>query len=97
MNNDSLEKKTRLVDDAIIPERQTEGSAGYDLTHYIDCSIAPSTSLFIDTGLPFTVPFGTFGKIAPCSGFSCKRTIVGAGIIDRDYHVFKTFRNVSIF
>ena len=75
----------KLYKDAILPTRQTKGSAGYDLCSYIDYKIPPNTKQLIDTGISFTVPSGTYGQIAPRSGLSCKGTHIGAGVIDRDY------------
>lgn len=75
----------KLYNDAVLPQRQTEGSAGYDLCSYNDYVIPPNHKQLIDTGVAFTVPEGTYGQIAPRSGLSCKGTHVGAGVIDRDY------------
>ena len=75
----------RLFDDAVLPKRQTSGSAGYDLCSYVDYIIAPNSKQLVDTGVAFTVPEGTYGQLAPRSGLSCKGTHVGAGVIDRDY------------
>lgn len=75
----------KLYKDAIVPKRQTEGSAGYDICSYNDYIIPSNTKQLIDTGISFTVPEGTYGQIAPRSGLSCKGTHIGAGVIDRDY------------
>jgi deoxyuridine 5'-triphosphate nucleotidohydrolase len=75
----------KLYKDAILPKRQTEGSAGYDICSYNDYIIPSNTKQLIDTGISFTVPEGTYGQIAPRSGLSCKGTHIGAGVIDRDY------------
>jgi dUTP pyrophosphatase len=80
----ALKVKT-LAPDAILPKRQTSGSAGYDICSYVDCTIEPNTSYLVETKLSFTVPEGTYGQLAPRSGMSCKGTHVGAGVIDRDY------------
>jgi dUTP pyrophosphatase len=75
----------RFVDDAKLPERKSVGAAGYDICSSEDVEIQPSTWNLIPTGIGFTVPYGTYGHIAPRSGLSCKGTMVGAGIIDSDY------------
>lgn len=80
----ALKVKT-LAPDAILPKRQTSGSAGYDICSYVDRTIEPNTSCLVETKLSFTVPEGTYGQLAPRSGMSCKGTHVGAGVIDRDY------------
>lgn len=88
----------KLYKDAILPKRQTEGSAGYDLCSYNDYIIPPNTKQLIDTGISFTVPEGTYGQLAPRSGLSCKGTHIGAGVIDRDYtgHVKVLLFNLNI-
>lgn len=75
----------KLHQDACVPQRQTKDSAGYDLHSYADYVIPPNSKQLIDTGVAFTVPPGTYGRIAPRSGLSCKGTDVGAGVVDRDY------------
>lgn len=75
----------KLYPDACVPKRQTEDSAGYDLYSYSDYVIHAHSSELISTGVSFTVPKGTYGRIAPRSGMSCKGTDVGAGVVDRDY------------
>lgn len=76
----------KLADDAILPQKLTDGSAGYDICSYNDYEIrcSPSRTL-IETKISITVPKGTYGRIAPRSGLSCKHIHVGAGVIDRDY------------
>lgn len=71
--------------DAQLPVRSTEGSAGYDLHTIEDGNIEPGQTKLFDTGLSFTVPEGTYGRIAPRSGMSKKGLLVNAGVIDRDY------------
>ena len=76
----------KLAQDALIPKKQTDGSAGYDLFSYNDYELRPSPSrVLIETKIAITVPKGTYGRIAPRSGLSCKHIHVGAGVIDRDY------------
>lgn len=76
----------KLAQDALIPNKQTDGSAGYDLFSYNDYELRTSPSrVLIETKIAITVPKGTYGRIAPRSGLSCKHIHVGAGVIDRDY------------
>ena len=76
----------KLALDALIPKKQTDGSAGYDLFSYNDYELRTSPSrVLIETKIAITVPKGTYGRIAPRSGLSCKHIHVGAGVIDRDY------------
>jgi dUTP pyrophosphatase len=81
----------------ILPERQTEDSAGYDICSYDDCVIPGNSHRLIDTGLSFTVPEGTYGQLMPRSSLSCKGLLVGAGVIDRDYtgHVKVLIHNLN--
>lgn len=71
--------------DAQMPNRQTPGSAGYDLCCIEGKALPPRSQGLLSTGLCLTVPEGTYGQIAPRSGLSMKGIDVGAGVIDRDY------------
>lgn len=71
--------------DSQLPVRQNEGDAGYDLYSYENKVIQPGKWELVDTGISFTVPQGTYGRIAPRSGLSCKGLMVNAGVIDRGY------------
>jgi dUTP pyrophosphatase len=75
----------RNFDDALIPTRGSEHSAGYDLYSYEENSILSGETKLFNTGISFTVPEGTYGRIAPRSGLSKKGLLVNAGVIDRDY------------
>jgi dUTP pyrophosphatase len=72
-------------EDAMVPTRGSEQAAGYDLYSYEEGRILPRQTRLFDTGLSFTVPEGTYGRIAPRSGLSKKGLLVNAGVIDRDY------------
>ena len=82
--NDVLQVKLNY-DDAIPPHRGSKLAAGYDLHSYEEKEISPGETLLFDTGISFTVPHGTYGRIAPRSGLSKKGIMVNAGVIDRDY------------
>ena len=72
--------------DAIIPKKQTVGSAGYDLYSKEDGSILPNSRKLIDTGIKMEIPVGFYGRIAPRSSLALKYGIdVGGGVIDSDY------------
>lgn len=76
----------KLVVDAIVPTRATEGSAGYDISSIEDVVIPASGHVAVSTGLSISVPNGTYGRIAPRSGLAYKYGIdVLAGVIDSDY------------
>jgi dUTP pyrophosphatase len=86
------EKKTspllvkKLVSNAVMPTRATEGAAGYDLAS-VEKIVVPSLGrAMIPLGLGIQVPSGTYGRIAPRSGLAFKYGIdVLAGVIDEDY------------
>jgi len=67
--------------EAALPQRATDGSAGYDLCSAIDCSVEAGGRLAIPTEISIAVPSGHYGRIAPRSGLAMKRGInVGAGV-----------------
>lgn len=75
----------RCHSDAMIPARQTAGSAGYDL-YCVENAILPARGqVLVSTGIAIKLPYGTYGRIAPRSGMSVKGTMVGAGVIDFDF------------
>lgn len=83
-------KIKKMSDTAIIPEKATEGSAGYDI--YVDSDkpieIPPHETIMIPSGIAMEIPDGYFGAIYPRSGISTKRGLRIAncvGVIDSDY------------
>jgi len=76
----------KLVDHAVVPQRATEGSVGYDLSSAEDAIIFPGDRLAVSTGIAIGLPSGTYGRVAPRSGLAYKHGIdVFAGVIDPDY------------
>jgi len=76
----------KLDEHAVVPFRASSLAAGYDIASSADITIARGTRSLVSTGIAFTVPYGTYGRIAPRSGIAVKKGIqVGAGVIDRDY------------
>jgi len=76
----------KLDEHAVVPFRASSLAAGYDIASSTDITIARGTRSLVSTGIAFTVPYGTYGRIAPRSGIAVKKGIqVGAGVIDRDY------------
>ena len=80
----------RLTDTAIIPTRQHEGDAGYDL--YADIQdpviIEPHTTEFIHTGIAIEIPDGYFGAVFARSGLASKQGLRPAncvGVCDSRY------------
>ena len=72
---------------AIIPRRQTEGAAGFDL-HALEAEYLHKTTtpLMVRTGISVEIPPGHVGLIRDRSGLAAKHgTTVLAGVIDADY------------
>lgn len=80
----------RLTETAIIPTRQHEGDAGYDL--YADIQepviIKPHTTEFIHTGIAIEIPDGYFGAVFARSGLATNEGLRPAncvGVCDSRY------------
>lgn len=74
--------------DGEMPERATEGAAGYDLRAAEDVWIPPTGWATIRCGLRLAISEGYCGMICPRSGLAAKHgiTVLNApGIIDSDY------------
>lgn len=83
-------KIKRVTETAILPERMSDGAAGYDL--YIDSSepvvIAPHQTVMVKSGIAFEIPKNYFGAIYARSGLSVKSGIRPAtcvSVIDSDF------------
>ena len=76
----------KLSDDATLPVRGSEWSAGYDLSASRPATIPPGGRGIVHTDLSIACPAGTYARIAPRSGLAIKKGIdVGAGVVDADY------------
>jgi dUTP pyrophosphatase len=89
MNTVSI-KILKIYEDVLIPERQTIGSAGYDLYSYCPngLEIPPITPIFIPTGIKIEIPPNYDIEIRPRSGLSTKNLLFlpnSPGTIDSDY------------
>ena len=80
-------KIKRLIDRLPAPQRETEGSAGYDLRSAIGAiTILPGERRVVETGFAWEIPHGFVGMIRPRSGLACRQGLhVMAGVIDSDY------------
>jgi dUTP pyrophosphatase len=83
-------KIKRLSEEATIPTRGSEYSAGYDLYANIEkpVSIKPHETVKIGTGLAIEIPDGYFGAIFARSGLATKEGLRPAnctGVCDSDY------------
>ncbi|HRP89793.1 MAG TPA: dUTP diphosphatase [Edaphocola sp.] len=73
-----------------LPQYQTSGSAGMDLTAFLDQAIQlqPLERTLVPTGLYMELPLGFEAQIRPRSGMAVKKgiTVINApGTIDSDY------------
>ena len=77
----------KLHEDAIIPTRGTQHSAGFDLYALEDTMIVGGGgNVIVPTGIAIQLPSGTYGRIAMRSGLAVKQHLsVTAGVIDIDY------------
>lgn len=83
-------KVKKLTDTAIVPQKQSNGAAGYDL--YADTDVAitilPHQTVMVQSNLAFEIPKGYFGAIYARSGLSTKfgiRPATCVSVIDSDY------------
>lgn len=76
----------RTLPMAILPQRQSLKSAGYDLSSCIDTQIPARGKARVETGWRVAIPKGHYGRIAPRSSLAWTSSIdVGGGVIDPDY------------
>lgn len=82
----SILEFTKLSDNATVPTRASEFSAGLDLYSANDFMIMPNASCLVSTDISIAVPSNCYGRVAPRSGLALKHSInVLAGVIDCDY------------
>lgn len=71
-----------------VPQRETEGAAGFDLCAADEFVILPRFAAKIPTGFAWEIPEGSVGLVCPRSGMAAKYgiTVLNApGIVDSDY------------
>lgn len=83
-------KIMKLRDGAVMPERKTSGSAGYDLCACVAApfTLEPGDFVVLPTGLAAEIPEGYAGMIFTRSGLGVKHGVHvsnGVGVIDSDY------------
>ena len=89
-HQEHIEVKIKAEEGVILPEYQTEGSAGMDLRAFIDepITLAPLQRMLIPTGLSVELPLGYEIQVRPRSGLSINKgiTLINTpGTIDSDY------------
>ncbi|KAG6489568.1 hypothetical protein ZIOFF_050843 [Zingiber officinale] len=76
----------KITPNAVTPSRQSEGSAGLDISASHAAVIEPYGRDLIHTGLRIEIPYGYYGRLASRLSLAWKTGIeVGAGVIDSDY------------
>jgi dUTP pyrophosphatase len=76
----------KLTDNAFVPTKGSEYSAGYDLKSAYNYEISAKSRILVKTDLSIKLPHETYGRIAPRSGLSLNHCIdIGGGVIDEDY------------
>lgn len=76
---------TKLSKTAVVPERKTEGAAGYDLYASEDTIIPSQHRALVSTGIAIKLPQNSVGIIKSRSSMACKEIDACAGVIDSDY------------
>jgi dUTP pyrophosphatase len=80
-----------------LPERETVGSAGYDLYTTMQIDLWPGESKTVPTGWGVAIPSGYVGLIRPRSGVAVRNFLeIGAGVIDSDYRGEILLRLISV-
>lgn len=75
----------RFSPDAILPKKQTMGSAGYDVQGNVYCTILPFKTVAIPSGLAILPPLGTYVRMTSRSSLALSGLMVPAEVIDPDF------------
>lgn len=83
-------KFKRIFAEAVLPQKQTAGSAGYDLAACLDepLILEPGDVKMVPLGVAGEIPPGYAGFVFSRSGLGAKQGLVvaqGVGVIDSDY------------
>lgn len=96
-------KIKKLAENAVMPQRSTDGSAGYDLTAIgMKYRQEPTGPVFeYETGLAFEIPPGYVGLLFPRSSVTTKTSLLlgnCVGVLDSDYRgpVKFQFRSIAL-
>ncbi|KAG6485760.1 hypothetical protein ZIOFF_054325 [Zingiber officinale] len=74
-----------LTSTAVLPQRKTEGAAGYDLIFNQSYHIPPYGQAMLNTSISIKLPKGTYARIAPRSNYAMRGMTIGGGVVDPDY------------
>jgi len=83
-------KFKKLRPAAVIPQRATAQSAGFDLSACLDepATLKTGETLMVPTGVAVELPAGTAGMVYARSGLASREGIAlvnGVGVVDSDY------------
>lgn len=73
---------------ALLPQRQTEGAAGFDLCAADSLTLGRGERRLVSTGVALAIPAGYEGQVRPRSGLALRHgvTVLNApGTVDADY------------
>ena len=79
----------KLYEDAVVPQRGTKKSAGYDLVAHESAVIGPRSRKLVKTGVTVTLEDNEYLAIVPRSGLALKKgvTVLNTpGTVDADYY-----------
>ena len=87
MMNREKTLKCKLIPNknGILPKRQTEHAAGYDLYSPEDVTLPAKELTRVPLGICIEIPEGLWGEIKSRSSLAVKRLHAEAGVIDSDY------------
>ena len=74
-----------MNDNAIIPTRASEESAGLDLYSSIDVDIEVGSIKKVNTGICISLPENSYGSIKDKSSLASKGLLMLGGVIDSNY------------
>lgn len=79
----------KLYEDAVVPQRGTKKSAGYDLVAHESAVIGPRSRKLVKTGVTVVLEDNEYLAIVPRSGLALKKgvTVLNTpGTVDADYY-----------
>lgn len=79
----------KLYEDAVVPQRGTKKSAGYDLVAHESTVIGPRSRKLVKTGVTVALEDNEYLAIVPRSGLALKKgvTVLNTpGTVDADYY-----------
>jgi dUTP pyrophosphatase len=75
----------RLHPDAVLPTRQFDGDAGWDLRAVGPGVIPPGETCRVPTGLAVAIPAGYYAQVRDRSSWAAEGVLVAGGVMDPGY------------